>query len=53
LDYPAVDPPDWHKLATVRLNDGQVEYGDMPLDYFLREPYAKTFKRELCNSLRP
>jgi len=32
-DYPEMDPPDWHKFVTVRLENEAVVEGDLPLDY--------------------
>jgi hypothetical protein len=56
LDYPADDPPEWRKLVTVRragaggaavagatANGGVVVEGELPLDYFLRPPYASSY----------
>jgi succinate dehydrogenase/fumarate reductase flavoprotein subunit len=33
LDYPLIDPPEWHKWVTVKQVDGQVKAGSLPLDY--------------------
>jgi hypothetical protein len=44
LDYPDVDPEDWHKLILVRNDAGSVATRDLPVDYYLREPYAPTFE---------
>ncbi len=44
LDYPAVDPPEWHKLLPIRLEDGQVKRGELPLDYDLKPPYASSYE---------
>ncbi len=42
LDFPALDPPEWRKLCTVRMTaDGPV-CGDLPVDYDLRAPYASS-----------
>ncbi len=40
-DYPELDPPDWHNFVTVRLEEGEVVGGSMPIDYFgpLKEGY--------------
>jgi len=40
-DYPAVDPPDWHKWITTRLENGDVKIGELPIDYWgsLEENY--------------
>jgi major membrane immunogen (membrane-anchored lipoprotein) len=29
-----VDPPEWNKFITVRLEDGKVKTKDYPMDYF-------------------
>jgi len=56
LDYPEVDSPDWHKLATVQLNEGEIEYGDMPLITFsespTQTPTEKTIKSTAALKLR-
>jgi succinate dehydrogenase/fumarate reductase flavoprotein subunit len=44
LDYPALDPPEWHKLLPVRREHGEVVSRDLPLDYYLRPPFASTFE---------
>ena len=33
-DFPEVDPPDWHKFITLRMDDGQVKTGELPIDYW-------------------
>jgi succinate dehydrogenase/fumarate reductase flavoprotein subunit len=33
-DYPEMDPPDWHKFITVRLENDQVRVGEKSLDYY-------------------
>ena len=43
LDYPEVDPPEWAKLVTVRQEDGEVRTGELPLEYWLKPPYAPTY----------
>jgi succinate dehydrogenase/fumarate reductase flavoprotein subunit len=40
LDYPEVDPPEWNKIVTIRLDSGVIRTGELPLDYWLRSPYA-------------
>ena len=42
LDYPAVDPPEWRKLLPIRRERGEVTTRELPLDYYLRAPYAST-----------
>jgi len=44
LDYPAVDPKEWHKLLPIRLEDGKVCVRELPLDYYLQPPFAATFE---------
>jgi succinate dehydrogenase/fumarate reductase flavoprotein subunit len=41
-DYPEMDPPDWHKFVTVKLERGRAVGGEMSLDYYgsLEENYA-------------
>ncbi|UCC16484.1 MAG: hypothetical protein JSU58_08970, partial [Dehalococcoidales bacterium] len=41
IDYPEVDPPEWNKFITVRLEEGKVKTKDYPMDYFgnLKENY--------------
>ena len=44
LDYPEVDPPEWEKFITTRLEDGEVRYQERPLKYWLMPPYAPSYK---------
>jgi succinate dehydrogenase/fumarate reductase flavoprotein subunit len=44
LDYPAEDPLDWNKIVTIRLDDGRIKTGEMPVDYWLRSPYAGNYE---------
>jgi succinate dehydrogenase/fumarate reductase flavoprotein subunit len=44
LDYPDVDPPEWHKFIPIRLEDNEVRVRDLPLDYYLKPPYASSFE---------
>jgi len=41
LDYPEVDPPEWNKFVTVKLENGKVKSELLPLDYWgpLKENY--------------
>jgi succinate dehydrogenase/fumarate reductase flavoprotein subunit len=34
IDYPQIEPPEWHKFITVKLGDGQVRAGELPLNYW-------------------
>ncbi|NLF75136.1 MAG: FAD-dependent oxidoreductase [Chloroflexi bacterium] len=44
LDYPDVDPAEWHKLLSIKSVDGKASIGELPLDYYLRPPFAPTFE---------
>jgi succinate dehydrogenase/fumarate reductase flavoprotein subunit len=44
LDYPTVDPPEWHKLLPIRLGSEGVTTRELPVDYHLRPPYASTYE---------
>jgi succinate dehydrogenase/fumarate reductase flavoprotein subunit len=44
LDYPLVDPPEWHKLLPIKLVDDKVTVDELPLDYHLQPPYAPTYE---------
>ncbi len=43
LDYPEVDPSNWRKWVTVRLEDGEVKTGELPIDFWkpLTDNYEK------------
>ncbi|MCL4488012.1 MAG: FAD-dependent oxidoreductase [Chloroflexi bacterium] len=45
LDYTEIDPPEWRKLLPLRQENGQVKMRELPLDYYLRAPYAATFEK--------
>ncbi len=34
LDYPEIEPPEWHKYITFKLEENQVKVGERPLDYY-------------------
>jgi len=34
IDYPKVDPPEWHKFVTIKLENDKVKAGVLPLDYW-------------------
>jgi succinate dehydrogenase/fumarate reductase flavoprotein subunit len=44
LDYPQLDPPEWDKFISVRLENGEVKVGQRPSNYWLLPPYASTYK---------
>jgi succinate dehydrogenase/fumarate reductase flavoprotein subunit len=33
IDYPQLDPPEWHKFITVKQAAGKVHVGELPLGY--------------------
>ncbi|MFC1900629.1 FAD-dependent oxidoreductase [Chloroflexota bacterium] len=41
IDYPEIDPPEWHKFLTVKQEDGKVKVGELRLDHHgnLKENY--------------
>jgi succinate dehydrogenase/fumarate reductase flavoprotein subunit len=34
IDYPEVDPPEWSKFLTIKLENGRVKSGELPLKYW-------------------
>jgi succinate dehydrogenase/fumarate reductase flavoprotein subunit len=32
-DYPDINPPDWQKWVTIKLDQGRVQAGELPLDF--------------------
>ncbi len=40
-DYPEIDPPEWHKWVTIKLDGDKVKTGELPIDYWgpLKENY--------------
>ena len=34
LDYPQLDPKEWHKWITVKQEDGNVKIGELPIDFW-------------------
>ncbi|UCD09958.1 MAG: hypothetical protein JSU79_04780, partial [Dehalococcoidales bacterium] len=44
VDYPDKDPEEWDKYITLKKVDGEVVTDDLPLGYYLLEPYASNFK---------
>ncbi len=41
IDYPELDPPEWSKFLTIKLENGKVKVGELPLGYWgnLKENY--------------
>jgi len=44
LDYPDVDPPEWHKIVTIRKENDAVKVGELPMRYWLLPPYAPGYE---------
>jgi len=44
LDYPEMDPPEWNKLLPIKQSNGKAVARELPLDYFLKPPYAPTYE---------
>jgi len=44
IDYPEIDPPEWNKFITIKLENGEVRTGELPLNFWLLPPYASTYK---------
>jgi succinate dehydrogenase/fumarate reductase flavoprotein subunit len=34
IDYPKLDPPDWHKYLTIKMENGKVKIGERPQKYW-------------------
>ncbi len=34
IDYPQIDPPDWNKFVTVKLENNKVIAGSVPINYY-------------------
>jgi hypothetical protein len=34
IDYPEVDPAEWNKYVTIRLENGKVKSGELPMNYW-------------------
>lgn len=42
IDYPEMDPPKWNKLVNLRLENGAIKVGELPINYWLLPPNAPT-----------
>ncbi len=34
IDYPDVDPPEWNKYLTIKLENGKIQSGELPLNFW-------------------
>jgi succinate dehydrogenase/fumarate reductase flavoprotein subunit len=34
IDYPQIDPPEWNKFVTVKLENNQVKAGSLPIKHY-------------------
>ncbi len=43
IDYPELDPPEWNKFVTLKLDKDKAKIGELPLDYWgdFKENYEK------------
>ena len=44
IDYPEMDPPEWNKFITIRLENDKVKVGELPFKFWLLPPNAPTYK---------
>jgi len=44
IDYPHIDPPEWDKFVTTKLENGEVRVGELPFNYWLLPPNAPTYE---------
>ncbi len=44
VDYTDIDPPEWDKFVTIKLEDNKVKTGELPLDFWLRPPYTPDYE---------
>ena len=51
-DHPKMDPPEWQKFITIRLEEGRVATGERPIDFYgsLKENYESKNKDYLDSS---
>jgi len=53
-DYPEMDPPEWHKFITIKLEENKVKIGEKHIDYYgsLKENYIINNKEYLNGGIR-
>jgi hypothetical protein len=44
LDYPDMDPGEWTKFITVKMENGDVKAGERPIDFWIQRPYAPSYE---------
>jgi succinate dehydrogenase/fumarate reductase flavoprotein subunit len=44
LDYPEMDPAGWNMLLPIKQIDGEVKVRELPLDFFLKAPFAPGYE---------
>ena len=44
IDFPEMDPPEWNKFITIRLENNEIRAGELSLDYWLLPPNAPTYR---------
>lgn len=44
MDFPEMDPPEWNKFITTRLDKKGIKTGELPFNYWLQPPYSQTYK---------
>jgi succinate dehydrogenase/fumarate reductase flavoprotein subunit len=49
MDYPEMDPAEWNKLVTMKLENDEIKTGERPLDYYVLSPDAPGFEDNYRN----
>ena len=44
IDYPEVDPPEWNKFITIKLENREIKVGELSFNYWLLPPNAPTYE---------
>jgi succinate dehydrogenase/fumarate reductase flavoprotein subunit len=44
IDYPEMDPDEWKKYITMKSMNREMTFGELPLNYWLKPPYAPTYE---------